>query len=153
MLVDELAHLIETMTTPEPPRVPPSIELSRRMSARARQDTVPELALRRALHALGMRYRLQVPVPGNRRRKIDIAFVRQRIAVFVDGCFWHGCPTHGTQPATNREWWSWKITGNRDRDEDTDRLLQTMGWIPVRVWEHEDPAHAAARVEEIVRSR
>jgi len=100
-----------------------------------------------------MRYRVQLPVPGNRRRKIDIAFTRARVAIFVDGCFWHGCPEHGTRPATNREWWDWKLERNQDRDKDTDRLLADQGWRVIRVWEHEDPVDAAARIRDCVLER
>lgn len=122
------------------------------MSTLARADTMPELALRRALFALGLRYRVQLHVPGNRRRRIDIAFTRAKVAVFVDGCYWHGCPEHGTRPATNREWWDWKIQRNRDRDADTNSLLAEHGWDVVRVWEHENPAKAAERIARSVRS-
>ncbi|MGQ2911093.1 very short patch repair endonuclease [Aeromicrobium sp.] len=121
------------------------------MSRLARTDTAPELALRRELHSRGLRYRVQLHVPGNRRRRIDIAFTRARVAVLVDGCYWHGCPEHGTRPRTNREWWDWKIQRNRDRDTDTNRLLDEAGWTVVRVWEHEDPAAAADRIEQLVR--
>lgn len=110
---------------------------SSRMSRQRTRDTEPELALRRELHARGMRYRVGYPVPGNRRRSIDIAFVGIRLAVFVDGCFWHGCPTHGTWPITNAEWWENKIEMNRARDADTDRLLREHGWESLRLWEHE----------------
>ena len=95
-------------------------------------------------------YRLQVPVPGNRRRKIDIAFVGAQVAVFVDGCFWHGCPVHGTRPRANADWWRWKIERNQTRDRDTDGLLSEAGWEVIRVWEHEDPGLAARRVADIV---
>src|SRR5215207_9136772 len=97
----------------EPSRIPPGRSLSPKMSTLARSDTAPEIALRSALHAAGLRFRVQLPMPGNRRRKIDIAFTRAKIAVFVDGCFWHGCPEHGTRPVTNREWWDWKLARNR----------------------------------------
>lgn len=125
-----------------PPLVPPhpgasSPQVSARMSVAPRRDTAPELALRRALHAAGYRYRVVHPVPGNRRRSIDIAFTRARVAVFVDGCFWHGCPEHGTRPHANAGWWTAKLAANRARDEDTDRLLREAGWQVVRVWEHE----------------
>ena len=90
------------------------------MSVAPRRDTAPELALRRALHAAGYRYRVVHPVPGNRRRSIDIAFTRAGVAVFVDGCFWHGCPEHGTRPRANSDWWSTKLAANHARDEDTD---------------------------------
>ncbi|WP_157413079.1 very short patch repair endonuclease [Aeromicrobium sp. Root236] len=123
------------------------------MSKLARRDTAPELALRSTLHAAGLRYRVQLPVPGNRRRRIDVAFTRAKVAVFVDGCFWHGCPLHGTRPATNSEWWDWKIKRNRDRDVDTNRLLAEHGWEVVRVWEHEPPIEAAERIWRVVETR
>lgn len=123
------------------------------MSTLARRDTAPELALRRVLHAMGLRFRLQVHLPGNRRRRIDITFTRAKVAVFVDGCFWHGCPEHGTRPMANREWWDWKIARNQARDRDTDRLLEEAGWISLRVWEHEDPIEAAERIAAVVRRR
>lgn len=123
------------------------------MSGLARQDTAPELALRRALHALGLRYRIQVRVPGNNRRRIDIAFTRAKVAVFVDGCYWHGCPEHGTRPKANREWWDWKIQRNRDRDADTNRLLDEQGWAVIRVWEHEHSVAAAERVRSVAAAR
>jgi DNA mismatch endonuclease (patch repair protein) len=140
-------------TAPEPDRVSPGGALSAKMSGLARQDTAPELGLRRALHALGLRYRLQVRVPGNNRRRIDIAFTRARVAVFVDGCYWHGCPDHGTRPKANREWWDWKIARNKARDADTNLLLTSQGWMVVRVWEHDDPSTAADRISVIVRDR
>ena len=107
------------------------------MSRQRTRDTEPELVLRRELHRRGMRYRVAYPVPGNPRRSIDIAFVGIRLAVFVDGCFWHGCPIHGTWPVTNSQWWRNKIEVNRRRDSDTDRLLQEHGWESLRFWEHE----------------
>ena len=123
------------------------------MATLARRDTAPELALRSVLHRRGLRYRVQLHVPGNRRRRIDIAFTRVKVAVFVDGCFWHGCPEHGTRPVANSEWWDWKMQRNQNRDADTNRLLAEHGWVVVRVWEHEDPVEAAERVAEVVRSR
>ncbi|MGH2777287.1 MAG: very short patch repair endonuclease [Actinomycetota bacterium] len=120
------------------------------MSRAKRRDTAPELALRRQLHALGLRYRIAYPVPGQRRRTIDVAFTRKHVAVFVDGCFWHGCSEHGTQPARNSAWWRRKIAANQARDLDTDRLLDEHGWTVVRVWEHENPAGAAERIARLV---
>ncbi len=99
-----------------------------------------------------MRYRVGYPVPGNNRRSIDIAFVGVRLAVFVDGCFWHGCPTHGTWPITNAKWWENKIEMNRTRDTDTDRLLREHGWEPLRIWEH-DIATAADLVVDVYSHR
>ncbi len=113
------------------------------MSRLKRAGTTPEMGLRKKLHRRGLRYRVQVKVPGNNRRTIDITFTRQRVAVFVDGCFWHGCLEHGTRPVANSEWWRWKIARNQERDRDTDRLLDEAGWATLRIWEHE-PAEAAA---------
>lgn len=123
-----------------------SAAASRRMSQLQRRDTRPELAIRRQLHALGLRYRVAYPVPGQRRRTIDIAFPRLMLAVFVDGCFWHGCPTHGTSPRSNKDWWQEKLNANRARDHSTERLLADIGWSFLRFWEHEDPAVVADSV-------
>lgn len=120
------------------------------MGSAARRDTGAELALRRALHSRGLRYRVTYPVPGQRRRTIDVAFTRAKVAVFVDGCFWHGCPEHGTMPRSNSEWWTTKLAANHARDRDTDRVLEAHGWTVVRVWEHESPDLAAMRVVDIV---
>lgn len=109
----------------------------RHMETQPRSDTKPEVNLRRALHRRGLRYRVGVPVPGAPRRTIDIAFTKMRLAVFVDGCFWHGCPEHGVAPKNNSEWWSYKLAGNRERDESTSALLANQGWRVVRVWEHQ----------------
>ena len=114
-------------------------------------DTQPELALRRLLHSHGHRYRVAWPVPGRPRRTIDVAFVGRRVAVFVNGCFWHSCPEHATSPQANSLWWTEKLRANVDRDSETDRLLEQAGWTVVRVWEHEEPADAAARVEAVLK--
>jgi DNA mismatch endonuclease (patch repair protein) len=120
--------------------------VSERMSRQATRDTGPEMALRRRLHALGLRYRVhRRPIPAV-RRTADIVFTRHRIAIFVDGCFWHGCPEHGTSPKTNSDWWRTKLTRNAERDADTDRQLQAAGWTPIRIWEHEDSEAAADRI-------
>jgi DNA mismatch endonuclease (patch repair protein) len=124
-----------------------SSDLSKRMSRAARRDTAPELALRRELHRRGRRYRVVVRVPGRNRRTIDIAFTRARLAVFVDGCFWHGCPEHGTRPAHNSEWWTTKLAANFGRDRDTDEHLASEGWGVLRIWEHVPPSQAADQVE------
>src|SRR4051794_4650339 len=123
------------------------------MSALARKDTKPELELRRELHRRGLRYRVQLKVPGNRRRTIDIAFPRARLAVYVDGCFWHGCPEHHVRPRANQEWWRWKIESNQARDQDTVRLLLDHGWTVLRIWEHEPVEDAAKRVARAYRQR
>ena len=121
------------------------------MRRQGRRDTAPELALRRELWRRGLRYRVdRPPVPGMRRRA-DIVFSRARVAVYVDGCFWHSCPLHATTPKANREWWEAKLAANVRRDRDTDQRLAQLGWTVVRLWEHEDPMAAADRVEEAVR--
>jgi DNA mismatch endonuclease (patch repair protein) len=121
----------------EPGRVRPSPELSHRMSQLARRNTQPELLVRRALHAAGLRYRVHLPVPGNARRTIDVAFTRLHIAVFIDGCFWHGCTIHGVEPRSNSEWWRWKLERNRTRDASTNDILTQAGWLVARYWEHQ----------------
>ncbi len=133
---------------------PPSSDAARRRMLAARQrDTAPEMALRSALHRLGLRYWVhRAPLPGI-RRQADIVFPRQRLAIFVDGCFWHGCPLHGTEAKANAAFWQQKITRNRERDRETDRSFEGAGWLVVRVWEHEDPVRAAHRIERIVRKR
>jgi DNA mismatch endonuclease (patch repair protein) len=117
------------------------------------KDTSAEAALRRVLFARGLRYRLQVRVLSKPRRVADLAFIGARVAVFVDGCFWHGCPVHATWPKNNAEFWRAKILANQQRDLDTNTRLRAEGWEVVRVWAHEEPDLAAARIEEIVRSR
>lgn len=121
---------------------------------RVRQKgTDAELALRRALHAMGLRYRLQVPLLSRPRRVADIVFPGPRVAVFVDGCFWHGCPEHATWPKKNADFWREKIHANRARDADTNRRLEAHGWQVVRVWTHEREEEAAERIARIVRER
>lgn len=121
------------------------------MLANRSRDTGPELRLRHLLHARGLRYYVdRAPMKGLRRRA-DLLFPRRRIAVYVDGCFWQGCPVHGTWPKANAAFWRNKIERNRERDRDTDARLTTAGWKVVRVWEHEAPSAAAERVERIVR--
>ncbi|MBJ7354358.1 MAG: very short patch repair endonuclease [Thermoleophilaceae bacterium] len=120
------------------------------MRAQRTEGTAPELRLRSELHRLGLRYRVHFATPFDRRRKIDIAFPARRIAVFVDGCFWHSCPQHVVVPTSNRDFWIEKLARNRERDLDTNRRLIELGWEVIRVWEHEDPTDAAARIKAIV---
>ena len=116
------------------------------MQGNRRRDTSPELALRRTLHALGYRYRVDHPPLPRLRRRADLVFTRRRVAVFVDGCYWHGCPQHYDEPATNADYWRGKIARNRERDADTDARLREVGWTPVRIWEHEPVDVAIAKV-------
>jgi DNA mismatch endonuclease (patch repair protein) len=115
-------------------------------------STTPELALRRALHLRGHRYRVGLRVPGHPRRTIDIAFTRRRIAVFVDGCFWHRCPDHYVPVKNNAPWWAEKLQANVRRDEETTRLLEDLGWVVLRIWEHVPPDEAADVVELALRN-
>lgn len=123
------------------------------MQRQGRRDTKPELALRRELWRRGLRYRVDVQPLAGVRRRADIVFTRARVAVYVDGCYWHSCPTHRTTPKANRDWWVAKLQANEQRDRDTDERLRAGGWEVVRVWEHEDPRSAADRVEAVLQSR
>jgi DNA mismatch endonuclease (patch repair protein) len=123
------------------------------MQSNKGRDTKPEVALRSAVHALGLRYRVSARPLKHVRRTADLVFIKARVAVFLDGCFWHGCPEHHTVAATNANFWADKVEGNRARDRDTDQRLQDAGWLSVRIWEHEDPCEAALRINEIVRAR
>jgi len=130
-----------------------SPEARRRMQANRRRDTAPELAVRRAAHALGLRYRVDArPLPSVNRRA-DMVFSRARVAVFIDGCFWHGCAQHGSSAKANAAFWEAKITRNRTRDAETNRQLGDAGWSVIRVWEHDDPIDAAMRIETVVRRK
>lgn len=129
---------------------PSSGEASRRMARVRQKDTSAELDLRRILHARGLRYRIQVPLLSKPRRVVDVVFPRAKIAIFVDGCFWHGCPEHASWPKSNAAFWRAKIETNRSRDVDTDQRLSALGWKTVRIWEHEDTSDAASRIAELV---
>ncbi|MFC5632843.1 very short patch repair endonuclease [Streptomyces bullii] len=123
------------------------------MSRQASKDTSVELAVRRLLHAAGLRYRVEYPVPGMPRRRIDVAFPRAKVAVLIDGCFWHGCPQHATQPKANADWWRRKLDRNMARDRETTEHLLEAGWTVLRFWEHEAPAEVAVRVAAAVEQR
>src|SRR5262245_53662406 len=107
------------------------------MARQATRDTAPEVNLRRELHRRGLRFRVSSPPLEGLRSRADIVFIGPRIAIYVDGCFWHSCPEHGTVPSSNREWWSHKLERNRARDRACDQALSSAGWRVVRVWEHE----------------
>lgn len=105
--------------------------------------------MRRLLHARGLRYNVDVPLEFDKRRRADIVFTKARLAVFIDGCFWHGCAEHYTEPATNTEYWTAKREKNMARDRDTKERLTALGWTVLRFWEHEDPATTAALIETL----
>jgi len=113
-----------------------------------RKDSGPELQLRRAMHRLGLRFRTQAPLPG----RPDIVLTRAKIAIFVDGCFWHRCPEHATAPKNNAEWWDAKLSRNVIRDREKDEVVRSLGWTPVHVWEHENPDEAAHRICDLWRA-
>jgi DNA mismatch endonuclease (patch repair protein) len=119
-----------------------------------RRDTQPELALRSALHRAGLRYRVDYRVgKGRSAPRPDIAFPRLRIAIFVDGCFWHQCPEHGVMPKSNQTFWEPKLRANVARDVRQTQRLQNEGWLVIRVWEHEQTEAAAARIQTVVAGR
>lgn len=125
----------------------------RRMRRQPQRNTTPEVALRRALHRRGLRFRIdRSPLVGNRSRA-DIVFGPSLVAVFVDGCFWHSCPLHGTTPRHNGSWWNSKLAANAVRDRRVDEALRSSGWLSVRVWEHEDPEVAAEEIARVVQMR
>ena len=133
---------------------PSSAHATLTMRANRRTDTLPELALRSELHRRGLRYRVDLPVDvrmAGRRPRPDVVFTQKRIAVFVDGCFWHACPEHGELPVANREFWKDKLDATRARDRRTDSLLADAGWHVIRIWEHEPAMAAADRIEAAVR--
>lgn len=143
------------VTRPVPPRESwaSSDSSLERMKSQRQKNTKPELALRRLLHRRGRRYRLQVRPSPEMRQRIDIAFMKEKVAIDVRGCFWHRCPVHGTAPKANAERWSDKLRRNVDRDLQTKRLLEELGWEVVIVWEHENPESAAARVDAVLLAR
>ena len=133
--------------------VPTSDRVSARMSRHPRRDTKPELAVRRLAHRAGLRYRVDVrPIEGLNRRA-DMVFSGPRVAVFVDGCFWHGCPEHCRLSGRNVAWWERKIHMNRLRDHETDDILSAEGWSVLRTWAHQDPKQTVESLIALVRAR
>jgi DNA mismatch endonuclease, patch repair protein len=135
--------------------IPSSYTAQRTMQANRRADTRPELAVRSALHARGLRFRKDypIPIPGRRATRVDVVFISARVAVFVDGCFWHGCPEHGLTPKSNAAYWVPKLERNRERDQRVTEGLEADGWTVVRVWEHEPVREAVARIALAVQDR
>ncbi len=124
-----------------------------RMQRQRTADTEPELRVRRLVHAAGLRYRIDRRPISAIRSRADMVFGPAKVAVYVDGCFWHGCPEHGTLPKNNRDRWLEKLEANRARDSRVDRQLTDAGWISLRFWEHEDPIVVADRIVGVVRRR
>jgi DNA mismatch endonuclease, patch repair protein len=123
------------------------------MQGNGPKDTRPEVAIRSLLHRRGLRFRKHARPLGTLRCRADLVFPRDKVAVFVDGCFWHACPQHGHTPRSNSDYWSAKLTLNAERDARNSAALKGEGWKVVRAWEHEDPMAVAAQIEEVVRSR
>ncbi|MEV8345517.1 very short patch repair endonuclease [Streptomyces niveus] len=123
----------------------------RNMQAIRSRDTKPERLIRRLVHAQGLRYRVAAkPIP-DLRRTADLVFRPVKVAVFIDGCYWHGCPDHYVAPRTNSGYWSGKVAGNISRDRDTDQQLSEAGWTVLRFWEHESPGDCALKITTTVR--
>ena len=123
------------------------------MSTQRTADTRPEVSVRSELHRRGLRYRLNRPPVRGLRRSADMVFGPARVAVMIDGCFWHSCPDHATLPKTNAKWWREKLRRNVERDRETDVLLRADGWLVLRFWEHESPREVADVIEHQVRAR
>lgn len=124
-----------------------------RFRAQLRRDTKPELLLRSELHRRGLRFRVDRKVLPGLRTRPDIVFGPAKVAVFVDGCFWHSCPQHSTVPKNNREWWKVKLEANVARDRRADTALEAEGWEVLRFWEHGGVGVAADQIEAAVRTR
>ena len=129
---------------------PSSASVSRRMHNTPQRDTPLEMQVRSRLHRRGLRFRVDRTIPGVTRSRPDLIFPKERIAVFLDGCFWHSCPQHGTTPHANRGWWLEKLAANVERDRRHDRELRTAGWLVLRFWEHEDPRSVVHMIESRV---
>jgi DNA mismatch endonuclease (patch repair protein) len=123
------------------------------MRSNRKRDTKPEVTLRSGLHRAGLRFRKDLPLrPDNGRQiRVDVAFTRQRVAVFVDGCFWHSCPIHGRLPRSNPSYWRPNLARNTERDREVDGRLEQAGWTVVRVWEHDNLADSLAKIRAALR--
>ncbi|WP_111765134.1 very short patch repair endonuclease [Nakamurella deserti] len=123
------------------------------MRAQRRRDTKLELSIRRQLHARGHRYRVDYRAEQSLRCRGDLVFTRRKVTIFVDGCFWHGCPLHATAPKNNASWWAEKLMANIARDARNTAALESLGWAVVRIWEHETVEHAVERLESVLDAR
>lgn len=132
---------------------PSSERVSRQMSKLGQRDTAPELLVRSLLHQKGLRFRVHCRPVASINSRADIVFRPAKVAVYIDGCFWHFCPDHGSIPASNSEFWNKKLTGNRERDKRVVDQLSEYGWLVLRFWEHENPSKVADAIERCVRTR
>lgn len=132
---------------------PSSPDVSRRMSQVRSSGTDAELQIRREIFRRGLRYRVDRRACRDVNSRADLVFGPVKVAVYIDGCFWHSCPKHSTIPKANRDWWVRKLDRNKERDQQTDRALSRHGWKVIRIWEHEDPIAAANRIEKVVKER
>jgi len=123
------------------------------MRANRGRDTGPEVAVRSAVHNLGLRYRINTRPEPSLRRTADLVFRPAKVAVFIDGCFWHSCPIHRTRPRANQAYWAEKLDRTTQRDRETTEALRAAGWTVLRFWEHEDPADVAGRIHQTVLDR
>jgi DNA mismatch endonuclease (patch repair protein) len=123
------------------------------MRTTGRRDTPPELRVRSLLHRNGYRFRVDLSPVSATRSRADIVFARLKVAVYVDGCFWHACPLHGTWPKANADWWRSKIESNWIRDRKTDAALRASGWLVVRIWEHDEPVDALSMITAALQTR
>jgi len=142
--------LTATTVQVAPLPLPASESVRLKFKRQRRRDTAPEIALRRELHSRGLRYRVDIAPTGTKHRA-DIVFTKQRVAVFVDGCFWHQCVQHRDVPRNNKEWWKKKLDRNVERDRQVDVALAVAGWTVLRIWEHEPVKRAADYIQETLR--
>lgn len=131
----------------------PTPRVSGRMQRTKQRDTAAEMVVRRAAHAAGLRYRVNVRPIAEVRSRADLVFSRAKVAVYVDGCFWHRCPIHGTEPSKNSAYWSAKLDRNVERDRRVDALLKNAGWIVVRIWEHVEADEAVRLIRRALQQR
>jgi DNA mismatch endonuclease (patch repair protein) len=145
-------HVVALRAIVRNPPGPSSEAVRRVMVGNRRRDSIAEVELRRALHRAGYRYRVDLPVrvAGHRPIRPDIVFTRVRVAVFIDGCFWHGCGQHGTRPRSNSEYWAAKIEINQTRDREQTAVLERDGWTVIRVWEHDAPDIAFSSIRAVL---
>lgn len=136
--------MLGTGASQRPPASTP--DARSRMEKQKQRDTGPEVRIRSILHRAGYRFRTDCRPESSLKTRADIVFSRIKLAVFIDGCFWHSCPIHKTIPKSNTAWWLAKLEANRNRDRAADEALAEMGWKVMRVWEHEDPEKAARMI-------